>query len=199
MVVCVTERIRTSSSGADTDAEVARSFQRGDEGSLAQVYQRWASLVFGLAKKAVGPFEAEDVTQQVFVAAWQSKDRFDPEYSALGAWLVGITRHKIADSLRRGPSNRETSVDPISFTEVLTDSSRNTDMAPERIDVLLTLAQELERIGDPQRHILVLSFIHDMTMAQIAEHLSMPLGTVKSHHARTLRRLRVEMEVKNAH
>ncbi|MBW8172909.1 sigma-70 family RNA polymerase sigma factor [Ornithinimicrobium sp. Arc0846-15] len=195
----MSERIRSAGSGVDADAEIARSFQRGDEGSFAQVYQRWASLVFGLAKKAVGPFEAEDVTQQVFVAAWQSKDRFDPEYSALGAWLVGITRHKVADSLRRGPSSREMSVDPTSLSEELSDNALNTGMAPERIDVLLTLAQELERIGDPQRHILVLSFVHDMTMAQIAEHLSMPLGTVKSHHARTLRRLRAEMEVKDAH
>lgn len=183
----------------DEDAQISAAFVRGDSNSLEQVYRRWGSLVFGLARKAVGPIDAEDVTQQVFVSAWQSRPKFQSSQAPLGAWLVGITRHKIADQLRAKPSQAESSIDPTVLAEVLTGAQSSHTFAPERIDLLLTLTAELEKIGDPQRHILVLSFVHDMTLQQISDHLDLPLGTVKSHQARTLRRLRKEMEGLNAH
>lgn len=58
----------------------------------------------------------------------------------------------------------------------------------------LLLHQELEHIGDPQRQIMLLAFFQDMTHRQAAEHLGMPLGTVKSHIGRTLRGLRDRLE-----
>jgi RNA polymerase sigma-70 factor (ECF subfamily) len=84
------------------DAEVGRRFAAGDERALAVAYERWAGLVHGMAVRALGStVDAEDVTQQVFVSAWTGRSGYRPEHGPLPAWLVGITRHRIADAFAR--------------------------------------------------------------------------------------------------
>lgn len=178
----------------DTDAQVSAAFAHGDAAVLSHVYQRWGGLVHGLAAKAVGTSDADDITQQVFVSAWQSRDRYEPEQGPLGAWLVGITRHRIADHFARRHRHHEVSSDPQLLRANLSERVATNGMTVERIDQLLVLWEELERIGDPQRQIMVLAFFEDKTHAQIAEHLSIPLGTVKSYISRTLRRMRSRLE-----
>ncbi|MFK5634909.1 MULTISPECIES: RNA polymerase sigma factor [unclassified Ornithinimicrobium] len=180
----------------DTDQEtvLAHDFAAGHSEALAQVYQRWGGLVHGLAAKAVGRTDADDVTQQVFVSAWQSRGSYAPDRSPLGAWLVGITRHRIADHLGTRHRTAEVPTDPSGVLGSLEHEHSAAHLSPERMDALITLYEELERIGDPQRHIVLLAFFQDLTHQQIAEQLGLPLGTVKSHIARTLRRLRDRLE-----
>ncbi|PJT49912.1 siderophore-interacting protein, partial [Streptomyces albidoflavus] len=85
---------------AAQEAEIAAGIRVGDARCLALAYQRWGGLVQGLAARSLGdPLEAEDVTQQVFLAAWRGGAHYRPERGPLAAWLVGIARHKIADAL----------------------------------------------------------------------------------------------------
>jgi RNA polymerase sigma factor (sigma-70 family) len=179
------------------DAEVGRRFAAGEEQALAWAYERWGGLVHGLAVRAVGSVEAEDVTQQVFISAWQSREWFRPEAGVLPAWLVGITRHKIADSLSRRPRTAEVVTDPVDVAEGAeraADPPRYEDAVAQR----LVISDELAKVGQPQRHILELAFYEDLTHQQIAERLDLPLGTVKSHIRRTLGRLRDRLEADGA-
>lgn len=112
---------------------------------------------------------------------------------------MGTTRHRIADHLGVRHRTAETPSDPASVLGNLEQERAPNALTPERADALLTLWAELERIGEPQRQILVLAFFDDLTHRQIAERLEMPLGTVQSHIARTLRRLRDRLEGDDAH
>jgi DNA-directed RNA polymerase specialized sigma24 family protein len=98
--------LRGPTPGPD-DAEVGRRFAAGDEQALAIAYERWSGQVHGMAVRAFGPGpDAEDITQQVFVSAWTGRTGYRPESGPLPAWLVGVCRHKIADTWARRDRQR---------------------------------------------------------------------------------------------
>ncbi|GGZ62101.1 RNA polymerase sigma factor [Streptomyces inusitatus] len=156
----------------------------GDERSFADAYRRWGPLVHTLAARTLGDArEAEDVTQQVFLAAWRGRAGFRPERGPLGAWLVGITRRKTVDALAARTRRGELAAAARPTADV---GSVSPESALDRV----LIADELGRLPRPQREVLCLAFYEDLTQTQIAERTGIPLGTVKSHARRGLHRLR---------
>jgi RNA polymerase sigma-70 factor (ECF subfamily) len=177
------------------DSEVAAGFAKGENWALAEAYRRWSPLVHTLSLRALGhPTDAEDVTQQVFIKAWQSRERFDRERGLLPAWLVGITRHAVADKMSARERDRRLAERTATLAPPPTAYSAESDRIADSIVVHSGVAQ----LGQPQRQILTLAFYEELTHDQIASRLDLPLGTVKSHIRRSLRRLRDHLEVSDA-
>jgi RNA polymerase sigma factor (sigma-70 family) len=177
------------------DREIGRRFSAGDAQALGLAYERWAVQVHGMAVRAFGPGpDAEDVTQQTFFSAWTGRAGYRPDKGPLPAWLVGVARHKIADTwARRDRQRRETEAAMSDLQGPRVTAGVDTEVA-DRVLVL----DELDLLGQPQRGIIELAFFEDLTHAQIAERTGLPLGTVKSHIRRTLERLRTRLEVDGA-
>jgi RNA polymerase sigma factor (sigma-70 family) len=179
------------------DAEVGRRFAAGDEQALAWVYERFAGQIHGMAVRAFGPGpDAEDVTQQTFVSAWTGRAGFRPEQGPLPAWLVGVCRHKIADTWARRDRQRRTAQAAMAQAQAAPDPGD--PPVDSTVADRVLLLDELDQIGQPQRGIIELAFFEDLTHAQIAARTGLPLGTVKSHIRRTLERLRTRLEVDGA-
>ncbi|WP_239456341.1 RNA polymerase sigma factor [Nocardioides solisilvae] len=193
----------TITAGTDpTAAEVAAGLHAGDEEMLAVAYRRWSSLVHTVALRALGDHhEAEDVTQQVFVSAWRSRHTLVATDHALPAWLIGITKHRIAD--RRAERARDAHKVAAAAAQVPGEQAELTggpaagrggaDPEGGVVDRLV-VAQQLDSLGEPRRTILRLAFQADLTHEQVAERLGLPLGTVKSHVRRGLVQLRQTLE-----
>ena len=74
----------------------------GDQSALAELYDRYSSVVYAVALRVLGDTgAAEDILQEVFLQLWRNPGAFDAARGSLGSWLAVITRNRAIDSLRR--------------------------------------------------------------------------------------------------
>lgn len=176
----------------DVVRSLAARLVDGEESALEDVYDRWAALVHTYALRSLGDaHDAEDVTQQVFVAAWQSRHTLTPSPSALPAWLIGIARHKVADVR----AARARDADRTAAAARLPDAGAAADQsADDEVTERLVVRQAVDELPDPRRTIVLLAFWEDLSHTEIAERTDLPLGTVKSHVRRGLIQLHQQLE-----
>lgn len=168
------------------ELSLEQRFVAGDETALREAFDAHGGLVMGLCRRVVGR-DAEDLTQQVFLAAWRGRERFDADKGSLKSWLAGIARFKAIDHLRA--ANRRPATgggEAADLGEEQVDASRVTDR--------LVLTEALAGLSSERRRVVELAFFGDLTHSEISEQLGMPLGTVKSHVRRGLETLRSELE-----
>ena len=173
---------------AATEAELSMGFARGDEACLQEVFRRLAPLIYTIAYRALdSSSDGEEITQEVFVSAWRARDNYQAEKGSLSGWLIGITRHRIADRQRaRGRDLR--------LVQAVTNTT-DVQVQPEISTLIdrIVLTEEIGRLPPPRGTILQLAFWEGRSYPQIAEQLDLPVGTVKSHARRALRHLRTQL------
>jgi RNA polymerase sigma-70 factor (ECF subfamily) len=170
-------------------AEAAEAaFAAGAPDALRQAYDAHGALIYSFCRRSVGEDRAKDVTQEVFVSAWRARERFDPTKGTLGAWLMGITKNRLIDNVRaeQRHADRRSSDDAV-------DLGVEPDV--DRIGDRMLVADALRSLPEQNRRVIELAYFGDLTHSQIAEHTSLPLGTVKSDIRRGLARIRQHLAV----
>lgn len=154
----------------------------------------WARRRFGNAHTA------EEVVQEVVLAAWRKYDQFDPERGSERAWMFGIARNVAATRHRRDRRHLRsipTGADPVTGPAVDRDIAREDANLARLVDRSL-ISDAVRSLSAEHRAVLVAAYWERMTTKEIAERLGIPDGTVKSrlHYAmRTLRTALDEREV----
>jgi RNA polymerase sigma factor (sigma-70 family) len=171
------------------EADLVRRLRAGDEVAFSHLYTLYGRLVHSIALRLVGNHhDAEDITQQVFVSAWRSRDSLREDAGSLPGWLATITRRRCADlaAARARTSHTEQAAAAVATLPMPADPAR----AVEEV----TIAHTLASLGEPRTTIVRMAVIDDRRHEDIAAALGMPLGTVKSHIRRGLLHLRSRLE-----
>ena len=184
---------------SDTAQPVARSFAhlsdeavvalvaRSDELALAELYDRFGRVAYGLALRVVRDEKlAEDAVQEGFLAAWRNADRFVPERGKAGTWVLTLVHRRAVDLVRREDRRR---------AEPLTEKTETGRSGSAEEDAWLRFERErvqtaLKQLPDQQREALELAYYGGFSQSELAERLGKPVGTIKIRMFSGLARLR---------
>jgi RNA polymerase sigma-70 factor (ECF subfamily) len=171
------------------DAAILRAVAAGDRAALATLYDRHAALVVAVGVRILrNRRDAEDIAHDVFLEVWRRAATYDPAKASVKTWLVLIMRCRALDRRKSAA---------VAMTTGLVDDARSTD-ASDGADAAIDRARvagALAGLTPPQREVLILGYFEGLSSSEIAERLSIPLGTVKSRVAGALRALRSQLGV----
>ena len=158
----------------------------GEREALAELYRRTRSAVYGLALSYLkNAHDAQDLTQDVYVQAWDCAEQYRPTGSPMG-WLLAVCRNLCLMRLRREERHAalsEEEWDTIPAQECGLDADERT-----------LLQQALASLADEERRIVLLHAVTGMKHREIAALLELPLPTVLSKYHRALKKMRAYLE-----
>ena len=160
------------------DAQFVKASQQGDQDAFAVLVQRHQRRVFRLSLRILQDDEdAGEITQEVFLAAWQGLPAFRGE-ARFSTWLYRITYHCCLRQLER--RKRERSLHAVIQAEQILEDKQAEDILDLR-DRQAIVREQLEQLPTSYRVVLILRHFHEMTYEEMANILSVPVGTVKTH------------------
>ena len=152
---------------AREEQQLVEGLLGGNEDAVRALYARYGRPIFTLGLRLLGSAEAaEELTQDVFLAAWRKAARFDPARGRLSTWLMTIAHNLAVDRLRR-----ETGVTRPHL--VLVDEE---EPLIERDAAI----RALESLSDAEKRLLARAYFGGFTAREIAEADGIPLGTVQT-------------------
>lgn len=162
---------------ARTDAELAAGLAARDESALAELFDRFGGLAYGVALRILDDSgRAEDAVQDAFVKLWDAAARFDPARGSLRTWVVAVVRNRSIDLLRgRSARERQELALREDFGSAASGPEEQASAAIEGAAVRAALAE----LPPDQRQAVQLAYFGGFTQAEIAGLTGVPLSTVK--------------------
>lgn len=157
--------------------------QRGNTQAFMKLFQEYESVIYRTAYMYVNDsHDALDVVQETAYRSFRGiKNLMEPQY--FKTWLIKITISCALDLLRKQANAAR--IKPASMDLI-------PDKVTEDIDLEVTLQQLIELLDEDEKGVIMLRFYHDMTIKEVAEGLSIPLGTAKTILYRAIKKLRKE-------
>jgi RNA polymerase sigma-70 factor (ECF subfamily) len=179
-------RIEEPRSARRSDEEVLAAIAGGDDQGLAELYDRYGRLAYGLAYRVLHDQAlAEDAVQDAFLAIWRSADGYRRERAKPSTWILTLVHRRAVDLVRREDLRRAEQLDE---TPEAAGAS-----VPEEADLRekrTAVQAALRELPQDQRQALELAYYGGFTQSELAEQLGVPLGTIKSRMFAGLTRLR---------
>ena len=170
------------------DVELLRAIAARDEAALAQLYDRYRVILFGLLMRILNSREeAEDVLQEVFLQVWRRAADFDETRGRPFTWLVTLARSRGIDRLRTLAARERVAVAGArDEAEVVSDAASDAFRSEQRDVVNSALAQ----LPDEQKQLLLLAYFDGLSQSEIAARVGAPLGPVKTRMRTGMLKLR---------
>lgn len=171
----------------DTDERLLIEAAKRDPARFGELYQRYVYQVYAYVSRRVGTREeVEDITADVFHHALENLKAFEWRGAPFAAWLIRIASHRIIDRWR---STARESGNPVA------DDPKDVPM--EEVEQRATLFQMVKHLPEDQRRVVLLRFVEEKSIREIAEQLHRSEGAVKQLQFRALEKLRASVEGAN--
>ena len=168
------------------DDELIAHLADGDDAALRDLFNRHAPWLAARLRAVLPPSDVEDVLQETFLAVWKGAKNYTPR-GAAGGWLWGIARRQAALLLRRrGPGT-------VALPDEVVVGDDPAEAALARADLEAVAAAALGPPESAEREVWRLMYVEDRPVAEVAELMGVPEGTVKSRAHRARRLLRAAL------
>jgi RNA polymerase sigma-70 factor, ECF subfamily len=167
---------RTANDDARTDVALLDRVVAHDPHALAELYDSYNRLLFGLILRILkSRDDAEDVLQEVFVQAWTRASTYHSALGSPAGWLVGIARHRAIDRLRAGAVRSRTAGPAAALPATETPESQ-VSLGEQQLDI----QRALDTLPPEQRDLIEQAYFLGFTHSELAARHDLPLGTVKT-------------------
>ena len=166
------------------------SARNGDEAAFGELVQKYQKRVYALTvRMCPTPELAEEAAQEAFLSAWQGLPFFRGD-AAFSTWLYRLASNACVDLLRKERRHQGTSLDDDTVGAEIPDTKPTPEEAAETKELRAQIEAGLRQLSPEHRAVLILREIQQLTDEEIADALSLDLGTVKSRISRGRRQLR---------
>jgi RNA polymerase sigma-70 factor, ECF subfamily len=182
---------RVSSYAEQDDIALVSACQVGDQEAFALLVQRHQRSIFNLVLRMLGQYEeANEVTQEAFLAAWQGLSSFRGD-ARFSTWLYRIAYNCALKQLEQRKRDQALQ---LAIQVEQTENDERVGAAIEAHDCQTMVREHLSKLPAKYRIVLILRHLQDMTYEEMAEILTMPIGTIKTQlfRARSLLKERLE-------
>lgn len=162
---------------------------RGDQEAFAKVYDAVSGPVLGLVRSILrDPAQSEEVAQEVLVEVWRTAPRFQSSRGSAMNWVLTLAHHRAVDRVRSAEASaaREHKAALLDRTPAFDEVSEQVETRLEREQV----RRCLRTLSELQRQSVTLAYYQGLTYREVAELLTVPLGTIKTRLRDGLIRLR---------
>jgi RNA polymerase sigma-70 factor (ECF subfamily) len=177
-----------------TKEELLALVATGDQVAFAELYDQMAPRVLGLVKRLlIDHAQSEEVTQDIFLEIWQSATRYEPTRGGASTWIMTMTHRRAVDRIRSSQAGRDRDTKfgirdlAVAYDDV--SETVETRIEHERVN------KAMSRLTELQYQAISLAYYGGFSQSEVALHLQIPRGTVKTRLRDGLIRLRDELGV----
>ena len=149
-----------------------------DPAAFRALYGSLAGPASDLARRRLGGDRgaAEAAVQDVFLRVWETRHRWDPSRGSFATWVFVLTRHAIADHVRRARHHVGDPLEPL----LLESADPIADPIFEEVEAAESVRAMLDHLSPEQAQVMRLVYVEGLTTREAAQHLNISQGTVKS-------------------
>ncbi|MDI6820838.1 MAG: sigma-70 family RNA polymerase sigma factor [Patescibacteria group bacterium] len=169
------------------EIEIVKKAKNGDEKAFGKLYDEHMPRIYRFVLLRTGrKADAEDLTHQIFMNAWQNVNRYEFRGFPFSSWLYRIANNAVIDYYRTWKNNQ-----PLETTaeEVLTESPNFDEQLDQQLNLKIVKAA-INDLEQNQQNVLIMKFVDDLSNKEIAEALEKSEGAIRVIQHRALKQLK---------
>ena len=180
----------------EEDVALLRRIVQGEESAFAELYDRYAQLLYSLSMRILRSVdEVEDTVQEIFIRIWKEAGTYDASKGTVYTWLVTMMHHRSIERLRSKEFRNSIQQLDVSTLKLSSDSpSSNPHPQTIKGEHRQIIIRTLKQLNIDQQQVLALAYYEGYTQSEIAEKLEVPPGTVKSRMRKGMLTMRSRLQ-----